>query len=409
MSRIHTKLSLGGKVCGFLTEKEISKRLPSYIQYIEYIGNSKHKVQCKECSKIMIRLPHNLKFNCRCKSANAIKKNAYLSSVNSIFSKIGEEPGFSIFKCNNCSNTVKRKGADLHRGCASCRRGHKTKEQDVSNFVKSLGFYTEKIRIERKEIDVYIKEKSIGIEYCGLYWHREGSSPGRSKYFHKEKMDLFLSKGIRSIFIFEDEWLNRESQVKSFIRSTLGKNEIKVNARNCYIAELTKKEGVDFLERYHIQGSNKNSNKYYGLYHSKDLIGVISSGPHPRGYKDSLVLDRLCFKENTTARGGASKLFSRLILHAKLLNYNKIISWSDNRWSIGGVYKAIGFEQESVLPPDYSYFKNMRKRFSKQSLKKTPEEKKLNMTESELRANQGFHKIWDCGKIRWIFNIKKET
>jgi hypothetical protein len=35
-------------------------------------------------------------------------------------------------------------------------------------------------------------------------------------------------------------------------------------------------------------------------------------------------------------------------------------------------------------------------------LKKTPEERLINKTEKELRQEQGFYRIWDCGKKRWV-------
>jgi len=41
-------------------------------------------------------------------------------------------------------------------------------------------------------------------------------------------------------------------------------------------------------------------------------------------------------------------------------------------------------------------------RHHKQSLKKTPEEKVSNKTERELRLDQGYLRVYDCGKIRWV-------
>ena len=40
--------------------------------------------------------------------------------------------------------------------------------------------------------------------------------------------------------------------------------------------------------------------------------------------------------------------------------------------------------------------------FSKQSKKKTKEEAALGMSEHELRLSQGYLRVYDCGKKRWV-------
>ena len=52
------------------------------------------------------------------------------------------------------------------------------------------------------EIDIYIPELKIGIEYNGLYWHSELQKP---KEYHFNKSKIADSLGIRLINIYEDE------------------------------------------------------------------------------------------------------------------------------------------------------------------------------------------------------------
>lgn len=73
--------------------------------------------------------------------------------------------------------------------------------------------------------------------------------------------------------------------------------------------------------------------------------------------------------------------------------------------SLGKIYEILGFKQILTSKPDYFYTK-AGKPYSKQSKKKTKEEITTSeKTEIELRMDQGFARVWDCGKITWLFNI----
>ena len=258
----------------------------------------------------------------------------------------------------------------------------------------------------RREIDICIPDCKIGVEYCGLYWHTEDAPEPRPRRYHYNKMKLAESQGIRLITIFEDEWLNRQEQVKDFLSSVLGLSRIKIAARKCDLRQIPKEQGASFLDTHHIQGHTRLSYIYFGLFYNEQLVGVISGGHHHRqGYAEALVLDRLCFQTGTTVQGGASRLFRALINFAKTNGFKCIVSWSDNRWSQGNVYRKLGFTLAQELPPDYSYVtvSSPTTRFSKQSLRKTPAERLTGKTERELRKAQGYSRIWDCGKKRWVF------
>jgi len=116
------------------------------------------------------------------------------------------------------------------------------------------------------------------------------------------------------------------------------------------------------------------------------------------------VLNRYSVKDGWSIPGGASKLLSHAISGLQELGFARIVTWSDNRFSQGNVYFKMGFSLDREYGPDYSYIKN-QKRYSKQSMKIKPQERGLNKTELELRTEQGFKRIWDCGKKRFILDI----
>jgi predicted GNAT family N-acyltransferase len=255
-----------------------------------------------------------------------------------------------------------------------------------------------------KEVDLYNKDLNLGIEFCGLYWHCEHNDRGRS--YHYNKYVGCENNGVRLITIFSDEWEQRNSQVKNFIKSVVGYHTDRVFARKCQIAQIDRNIGQEFFEEYHIQGQKRKAKVYFGLFYQENLIGCVSFNSHHR-QPNQMTLDRLCFKDGFQIPGGASKLIKNGIKWVKEQGYNKIISWSDNRWSQGNVYLKTGFELEETLNPDYSYIKlsNAKARIPKQGMMKSKIGCPKEQTEKEFLVERGYSRVWDCGKKRWVMYL----
>ena len=285
----------------------------------------------------------------------------------------------------------------------------KTQTQ-ITEWLNSYGFNfkSDYEVLEGKELDLYDSDKKIAIEYCGLYWHNENSPEPRGKNYHYEKYKKCKKNGIQLLTIFDDEWKNKKEIIESVILSKIGIFQKRIYARKCKVKKISKKDMNVFCDENHIQGKNLLSLVCFGLFHENELVGVIDLGRHHRkNDKDSLVLTRLCFKKGFQIVGGSSKLFSACIEYCKNNHIKNIISWSDNRWSDGKVYKNIGFTLESELKPDYYYVdtKNPKKRISKQSQKKSNSNCPENMTELEWAKSRELSRIWDCGKTRWNYKL----
>ena len=74
------------------------------------------------------------------------------------------------------------------------------------------------------------------------------------------------------------------------------------------------------------------------------------------------------------------------------------MSYSDNRLFTGNVYRKMGFTSDGKVKPDYYWAKGDR-RHHKSKLRKP---RGSVLTETSLRESQGFRKIWDLGKKRWV-------
>jgi len=281
-------------------------------------------------------------------------------------------------------------------------------QKDIQDWLNSFGFDFKSNRslVVGKEIDLYDDQKKLAIEYCGLHWHHEFSPEPRNNKYHCFKHQECLKQGVQLLTVFSDEWVSRKQHCQSHIKSILGVCSRKLHGRKCLVKEINKVQGREFFQEHHIQGRNNLGIVFFGLFHEDELVGVISLGRHNRQF-GNLVLDRLCFKEDVQVRGGASKLFSRCVDWAKKNGTTEILSFSDNRWSVGGVYEAMKFRLDREYRPDYSYvnMKTPNERISKQSQKKKATGCPDGMTEYEWAHARGLARIWDCGKKRWIFDI----
>lgn len=260
-----------------------------------------------------------------------------------------------------------------------------------------------------QHLDAYSPSHQLAVEFCGLYWHCEDSPNPRGRRYHFNKYAKCKEQNIRLITIFQDEWSQHSCGVKNYMRSLLLPPTRKFHARKCQIRPIDADEAKDFLNGTHIQGYAKCFIAM-GIFDNRELLGVMTFSKHHRqGIGDSIcVLSRMAFASDCMIVGGASRLLDAAVVHLKTLGYDKIVSWSDNRYSEGNVYSKLGFQLEKEYGPDYAYVdlkKNPYIRISKQSCKKKNLGASPTQTEKEKATELGLSRIWDCGKKKWSRNI----
>lgn len=113
-------------------------------------------------------------------------------------------------------------------GCEGCSlRKDSAPEEEVFNFVSGIIKAERNNRdiLEGKELDIFLPEVNIAIEFNGLYWH---SSKFKEKYYHLNKTKECSLQGIKLIHIFEDEWTLNKNSIKSFLKNLIeNKDEFK--------------------------------------------------------------------------------------------------------------------------------------------------------------------------------------
>jgi hypothetical protein len=110
--------------------------------------------------------------------------------------------------------------------------------------------------------------------------------------------------------------------------------------------------------------------------------------------------------DNYNVVGGSTKLFNEFKKWAKNQGYDRILSWSDNRWTQGNIYNVLGFTLTKEYGPDYFYYDANKKIYkSKQSQKKSNTNCPKEITERDWCYNNNLFRIWDCGKKLWQYNL----
>lgn len=248
------------------------------------------------------------------------------------------------------------------------------------------------------ELDIYLPDHNLAVEYNGVYWHTE--EQGKGKWSHHHKWQACHNLGIQLIQIWEDDWERNPELVLATLQHKLGiNNQPSVMARKTTVTELSTTEAATFLNENHLQGSATGSIRL-GLRTTADqLVAVLVAKREHNG----TVLNILRYATSRKVPGG----FTKLLTHAeRTYQPETVITFSDHTISDGSLYKNNQFQADAELAPDYSYVVGQQRvhKFNYR-LKRFHDDPNLlwqeNLSESQLATLNGLPRIWDAGKTRW--------
>lgn len=358
--------------------------------------NEENFVICKICGKKLTKVGNShLKIH-------GITKNEYIE-------KYGDE--------NIMSKTTHNKFVEIARK-VNIELSEKGKDRFTSNAEKEILQYLSERGIEAvkdrkilngKELDIYIPNKKIAIEYNGNVWHTEGFG-GKDRNYHITKLRLCNEQGVKLVQICDDEYLSNKELILNKLSHIIGidENKPKVYGRNTIVREIYKYESDEFLDKYHIQGQSRGT-LFYGCFYNDILVGVMvfkNGSIKNSGWE----LTRFATDYHYVCCGVGGKLFAKFI---KDINPEEVFSFADRRWTVSGtdnIYTKLGFKLEETLRPDYKYYLHKgggNKRIHKMSLNKKVLSKKYGfdkrLTESEMTKALGYDRIWDCGLFKYVW------
>lgn len=285
-------------------------------------------------------------------------------------------------------------------------------EVDILDYIRSITTkdiltHCKKI-LNGQEIDIYIPELKLAIEYNGSYWH---SDINKEMLYHQHKTIECAKKGIRLIHIFGYEWNNQKDKIKNILHNSIcNEGETIVYARNTNIAKVEASKANKFFEQYHLQGGTKSS-IYIGIYYNEELLGIMSLGVPRFDRKYEYEIHRLCFKPNIRIVGGTNKLFKYFLKRYAPIS---VLTYVDISKFKGTGYIKIGFRPTSdcITKPNYKWVY----RDESEVLTRYQTQKHILVdnglgddedTEYSIMSGLGFYKVYDSGnlKLEWLKEI----
>ena len=287
-----------------------------------------------------------------------------------------------------------RLGVSLTCGCSSSRVS--SGQNEIFKFIEDLGLNPVlEHKVGNLPYDIFVPSRNLVVEFNGLRWHSKPDSKSRDT----EKYRNAKKNGLNFLMIFEDEWRLHPQKVKSLIINKLGLTKPKnLRPSQCEIRRVHWSEVDPLYEAHHYIGPAKAPINY-GIFFQEKIIGSVSFKHPTRQSSYEWELIRMVMNPEFRVHGVWSKIILQFISES---SPKSIVSFSDNRLFDGKVYEKMGFKHDGDLRPDY-YWTRSDRRFHKSGLRKTKTEKLTGKTEYELREAQGYLRIWDLGKKRWIY------
>lgn len=277
-------------------------------------------------------------------------------------------------------------------------------EREIASLFDSIDnkILGDKKTISPYELDIYLPNYKLAIEFNGNYWHSELQKDTK---YHQNKTIACAKKGIQLIHIFEYEWEDEctKEKIKNIL---LEKVQVpnRIYAKNTIIKEINTEDCKTFLNKYHLQGYTP-ANIQLGCIHNNELVGVMTFGVPRFGNLAEYELIRLCFKDKLIVVGGANKLFSYFINNYKptsVLTYVNIAKFT------GNIYTKLGFKVQEITKPNYVWYNSnkhdVKSRYTTQKSKLVQSGLgSVDETEDEIMKRLEYTKIYDSGNLRLIW------
>lgn len=312
---------------------------------------------------------------------------------------------------------------DGYNPCPQCNHMKSKGEAEVFDFMTNLTCAEARNRtiVKPKELDIYLPDHKLAIEYCGEFWHSTGNKEDERKKRknHIEKYKLCREQGVRLITLWESEWEEHNYAVRRLLRNAVGKSKGKLMARKCELRKATNAEARVFYDRYHPQGG-AGSGEHYALFWKGKMVAcmrfVLGANDRGAGAANRVwTLGR--YATRITVAGAASRLFKAFVQE---YNPPVVKSFSDNRFFEGGMYEQLGFVLEAEVTEDYQVWSpkiGMRPKshYQRRQLPKRLQEHGSSevfdpeidpRTEAEMTYLMGARRLYDCGKKRWLWTAK---
>ena len=258
----------------------------------------------------------------------------------------------------------------------------------------------DRTQISPKELDIWIPQCNLAIEYCGVYWHGEICGK-KARGDHKLKYDQCRTKGIDLITVYEPEWINQKNAVKNLILNRLKKFKKLYSARMLAVIQMDSHKLIEFYTENHMQGPING----YSLALVDDANNTVhAAATFGSNRFDNHGWELYRFASSGSIPGAFSKLLSSF---CKSHNPASVTSYVNHRFNAGTVYHLCGFRYTGTTL-GYQYVDrhgqlHHRQHFQKHKLIQQFDADPL-LTEWQIMQDLGYDRIWDCGQSKYVLD-----
>lgn len=291
------------------------------------------------------------------------------------------------------------------RGCGCRYCNASAEEYQIKSWLEAEGCEVEtgvRSIIPPYELDLYLPQNRLAIEYCGLYWHR--TSERRPSHYHKTKLEMCRKAGVRLVTVFSDEWGTKQALVKSTLLAAIRKKKPKkIGARSLKLLAVSKDQAKAFLNTHHLQGFTA-AEQWLALCLGEELMALAGVSKQRAIYGNRMrpgLLELVRYAEHSDYKviGALTKLIKEI--KKENPEASSIVSYSDLRWFTGASLAEAGFVLLRESAPGYFYTKGA-KRYSRFGFAKHQLRDKLEVfdpgkTEKQNMLDNNYNLLHDCG------------
>ena len=297
--------------------------------------------------------------------------------------------------------------SNLH--CPNCNP-KEARSQTQKDFKNIFDFWGVEVKendrknLHGKEIDIYLPDYKLGIEYDGSYWHKyvpkEDFYSGRNfigksnKNAHLEKLEACNKIGINLINIFDKEFIKKKPLLLDYLQQLLDLSE-KISFGECYIEEISSDMALAFLEENYLFDIHK-CNNYIGVFdRGNTLVSLLGFNKN----ENNIIIDNFC---NIRSLKVENSLYNLISYIEKIYNPISIKYIQDKRWIVPIDILNKNFKVVEKLEPQAWFFRRMSEGFFSREefinlLEKRECSADTTLDDYSLGRTFNYDIIYDCG------------
>lgn len=251
------------------------------------------------------------------------------------------------YKCLACGHvweTTETNPKQLY--CPHCVQSNKSAgENTIKKLVEELYHneivFNTRYVIAPLELDVYLPELHLAIEYNGAWCHSLNYSDRMVPEYHQNKTKACLDKNIRLIHIYDWEHFSYPNYVANTIKGALCYNQTSVDRNMLATEEVDEQTFYQFYDQYETVRWKNPINKFYNIKFETNVVGVV-------GFNDD-VLTTLVFN---------AEYIGDTVLEYVLETFNWPRINIDINYYIDSLFKRLGYVTDEFKLNDMIYLHN---------------------------------------------------